>query len=126
MHSSVPMQPLPTAVANCHEYIPNPKLMFIHSVYFWLNSPESGTDGAALKAGLETLRGIETIQAVSIGTPASTRRPVIDHTYDFAIVYTFADEAAHDVYQTHPLHLAFVDNCKHFWSRVQIYDVVTD
>ena len=100
--------------------------MFIHSVYFWLNSPESDTDGAALKAGLETLRGIETIQAVSIGRPAPTRRPVIDHTYDFAIVYTFADEVAHDVYQTHPLHLAFVDNCKHLWSRVQIYDVVAD
>ncbi|MEZ0482966.1 Dabb family protein [Fibrella aquatica] len=99
--------------------------MFIHSVYFWLASPESDTDRAALKVGLDTLGGVEAVHAVSIGTPAPTRRPVIDHTYDFALMLTFTDEAAHDVYQTHPIHLAFVDNCKHLWSRVQIYDVET-
>ena len=99
--------------------------MFIHSVYFWLANPESTDDQAALQAGLETLRGVETIHAVSIGTPAATRRSVIDHTYDFALMLTFTDEAAHDVYQVHPVHLAFVDTCKHLWSRVQIYDVET-
>ncbi len=99
--------------------------MFIHSVYFWLANPESDVDRAALQAGLETLSAVETIHAVSIGTPAETRRPVIDHSYDFALLLTFADKAAHDVYQDHPVHLAFVDTCKHLWSRVQIYDVAT-
>ncbi|MEZ0608608.1 Dabb family protein [Fibrella sp. WM1] len=97
--------------------------MFIHSVYFWLARPESDEDRAALKAGLESLRGVEAIQAAQIGTAAATRRPVIDHSYDFALLLTFADEASHDVYQEHPIHLAFVDNCKHLWNRVQIYDV---
>lgn len=99
--------------------------MFIHSVYFWLANPESNDDRAALQAGLETLRGVNAIQQATIGTPANTRRPVIDHSYDFALLLTFADEAAHDVYQVHPEHLAFVDACKHLWSRVQIYDVET-
>lgn len=99
--------------------------MFIHSVYFWLANPASDADRAALQAGLETLRNIDVIEAVSIGTAAKTRRPVIDHSYDFALLLTFTDEATHDVYQVHPVHLAFVDACKHLWSRVQIYDVVT-
>ena len=99
--------------------------MFIHAVYFWLTSPESDIDRAALRVGLQTLRGVNTIDAVSIGTPAPTRRAVIDHTYDLALMLTFRDQAAHDVYQTHPIHLAFVDDCKHLWSRVQIYDVLT-
>ena len=97
--------------------------MFIHSVYFWLSSPESDADRAALKAGLETLRGVEAIQATAIGAAADTRRPVIDHSYDFALLLTFADKTAHDVYQDHPIHQQFVADCKHLWSRVQIYDV---
>ncbi len=99
--------------------------MFIHSVYFWLANPASDADRAALRAGLETLRGIDVVEAVSIGTAAETRRPVIDHSYDFALLLTFTDVTNHDVYQQHPVHLAFVDTCKHLWSRVQIYDVVT-
>lgn len=99
--------------------------MFIHSVYFYLARPESDDDRAALRAGLDSLRGIPVIQNAEIGTPAPTRRPVIDHRYDFALLLTFADQAQHDVYQEHPVHLEFVAECKHLWERVQIYDVET-
>lgn len=99
--------------------------MFIHSVYFYLARPESDDDRAALRAGLESLRGINVIQRAEIGTPAATRRPVIDHSYDFALLLTFADQAAHDVYQDHPVHHEFVAECQHLWQRVQIYDVET-
>ena len=98
--------------------------MFIHSVYFWLTRPESTDDHDALRAGLESLRGVSAIQDVKLGQPADTRRPVIDHSYDFALLLTFADKAAHDVYQEHPVHLEFIAECQHLWSRVQIYDVV--
>ncbi|MBO0937095.1 Dabb family protein [Fibrella sp. HMF5335] len=97
--------------------------MFLHSVYFWLSNPESTDDRAALQAGLESLRGISAIQTAYIGTPAETRRPVIDHSYDLSLVLAFADKAAHDVYQDHPVHLEFVAECKHLWSQVKIYDV---
>ena len=99
--------------------------MFIHSVYFWLGQPESTDDRDALRAGLESLRGVSTIQNAQIGTPAETRRPVVDHSYDLALLLTFADKAAHDVYQDHPVHLEFVAGYKHLWTRVQIYDVET-
>ena len=98
--------------------------MFIHTVFFWLHHPESQADHDALRAGLESLKAVTDISAAYIGTPAETRRPVIDHTYDFSLTFVFADKAAHDTYQTHPIHLAFVDQCAHLWQRVQVYDMV--
>ncbi len=99
--------------------------MFLHSVFFYLNNPDSQADQDALHRGLITLTGIEAITTAHIGTPAETRRPVIDHTYNFALTLVFADLAAHDVYQEHPVHLQFVADCAHLWQRVQIYDALT-
>ena len=98
--------------------------MFIHNVYFWLHNPGSDDDRQGLRAGLETLKTIEHSQAVYVGTPAETRRPVIDHSYDFALMLIFADKAAHDAYQEHPTHLKFVEDCARYWQQVKIYDTV--
>lgn len=99
--------------------------MFVHTVFFWLAHPENQDDCQALRAGIETLTSITDISAAYVGTPADTRRPVIDHSYDFSLTFVFADKAAHDTYQVHPTHLAFVDACKHLWTRVQVYDAVS-
>lgn len=98
--------------------------MFIHSVFFYLNNPGSQADQDALRQGLTTLTNIEAITTAYIGTPAETRRPVIDHTYSFSLILIFADQAAHDVYQDHAIHLQFVADCAHLWQRVQIYDTL--
>ncbi|MFD2935768.1 Dabb family protein [Spirosoma flavum] len=99
--------------------------MFVHTVFFWLNHPESQDDRNALGAGLETLKAITDISAAYVGKPAETRRPVIDHTYDFSLTLVFSNKAAHDLYQAHQVHLAFVDKCAHLWERVKIYDAVS-
>lgn len=99
--------------------------MFVHTVFFWLNHPESQDDRNALRAGLESLRGVNHITTAYIGTPAETRRPVIDHTYDFSLTFVFADKAAHDAYQVHPIHQEFVAECQHLWERVLVYDAVS-
>ena len=97
--------------------------MFVHNVFFWLKEKDNEEAQKALLTGIKTLEAIESIESVYIGTPASTRRPVIDATYDFAEILIFADEAAHDVYQVHPLHTKFVADCSHLWDKVVIYDV---
>jgi hypothetical protein len=56
--------------------------------------------------------------------PADTDRPIIDRSYSYALILTFADKAAHDAYQVHPTHDKFRTECGHLWSRVQIYDSV--
>ena len=67
--------------------------------------------------------GIKSAENISVGVPAgTTRRPVIDSSYDVALIVECKDVAAEAAYQVDPLHLAFIENCKHLWTRVQIYD----
>lgn len=98
--------------------------MLFHSVYFWLKAELSDSDRAAFRAGLESLAGIEAVQSVHVGTPAATPpRPVIDASYDFALIVVL-DEAAQEAYQNHALHQAFFERFNGFWERVVIYDAV--
>ena len=99
--------------------------MFLHTVFFWLKDKDDDNARRALHDGLKALAGIDEIQTAYIGTPATTRRAVIDHTYDFSITFIFPDKATQDAYQVHPDHLKFVDNCADFWDEVKVYDMVT-
>jgi Stress responsive A/B Barrel Domain len=95
--------------------------MFVHHVFFWLK-PEASTD--ELIAGLKTLTDVEGLVDWHIGIPADTNREVIDRSYSVSWLTMFESAADEAVYQTHPVHLAFVDNCKHLWERVLVYDSV--
>jgi hypothetical protein len=97
--------------------------MLIHSVFFYLKPDLSDEQRTAFRAGVETLIKIDDAEAVFVGTPAATApRPVVDTTYDVGLTVVLKDVAAHDAYQDHPIHHAFVDHFKEYWERVQIYD----
>jgi hypothetical protein len=97
--------------------------MLVHSVFFWLKPELTDAQRAEFLRGLESLKGIAAIRQIYIGQPAATqKRPVIDDSYSYALTTIFDDLAGQDAYQVDPLHLAFVQNCKQFWTRVQIYD----
>jgi Stress responsive A/B Barrel Domain len=97
--------------------------MLFHNVYFWLKPELTPAQRAEFRRGVETLKGIKSVEKVSIGVPAgTTKRPVIDHSYDVALIVECRDVAAEAAYQIDPIHLTFVESCKHLWTRVQIYD----
>jgi hypothetical protein len=98
--------------------------MFIHHVYFWLNNPESATDLEQLKKGLQTLTVIETIGMYQIGLPAATDRDVIDRSYSVSWMLMFDNLEDEEIYQHHPLHKKFVEDCAHLWKKVTVYDSV--
>ena len=97
---------------------------FVHAVYFWLRSDLSEAERTQFAEGVKSLTTIETVKYGFVGKPAGTDRPIIDSSYDQALVVIFEDQAAHDAYQDHPVHDAFRDNCASFWTKVQIYDSV--
>ena len=98
-------------------------IMLYHCVYFWLKPELTATQRADFRRGVESLAGIKAVTKLEVGVPAgTTRRPVIDHSYDVALIVQCRDVAAHDAYQVDPIHLAFVANFKDSWTRVQIYD----
>ena len=96
--------------------------MLAHHVLFWLKNPDSKEDKAKLQQGLQSLRAIETIRTIHIGTPSSTDRPVIDRSYDFSLITIFDDMEGHDIYQVHPIHKKFIEDNANLWSKVVIYD----
>ena len=98
--------------------------MFVHTVYFWLRDDLTSAEKDTFLKGVHALTTVESVQASYTGVPADTDRPVIDRTYSYALVAVFPDKAAHDVYQEHPIHDRFRDECATFWSKVLIYDFV--
>lgn len=97
--------------------------MLYHCVYFWLKPELTPAQRADFRRGVETLAAIKAAEKVAVGAPAATeRRPIIDTSYDVALIVVCRDVAAHNAYQVDPIHLAFVEKFKTFWTRVQIYD----
>lgn len=94
-----------------------------HQVYFWLKDPNSREDRSKLIEGLNTLRAVKTVRSLIIGTVGSTApRDVIDRTWNVSALSMFENAAAEAQYQVDPIHLAFVKNYGHLWSKVRIYD----
>lgn len=100
--------------------------MFIHSVYFTLRADLTPAERDRFLAGARSLTAIGPVAGSSLGRPAGTDRPVIDRDYSYGLVLTFPDRAAHDAYQTDPVHDAFRDGCAPLWSAVRIFDLDTD
>lgn len=99
------------------------KKQLVHHVFFWLKNPDSKEDLNKLIEGLNSLMKVEALRLGKIGIPAATeKRDVIDTSYQVSWLNIFDDVEGHNQYQVHPLHLKFVAEYKHLWSKVLIYD----
>ena len=98
--------------------------LFVHHVYFYLNNPASQEDRAKLVAGLKQLAKIDYFQLTHIGVPADTHRDVVERGYDISWLVFFKNPADQETYQSDPVHLKFIDECKHLWQKVVVYDSV--
>lgn len=97
--------------------------MLVHTVFFWLKPELTPAQRADFRRGVESLGTIKAVDKAYVGTPAKTeKRPIIDDSYSVALTIVCRDVAAHDAYQVDPIHRAFVDRFKTYWTRVQIYD----
>ena len=88
---------------------------FFHNVFFWLREGGAeAADASRLAEGCTAhLTNIPSVLRLTVGSPAGTDRGVVDNSYAVALLLEFADAAAHDVYQEHPDHLRFIDECSH-------------
>lgn len=96
--------------------------MIAHHVLFWLKADASEEQKKAFRKSLESLENIEVVKAFHVGTPAPIERDVVDISYTFSLVLFFEDLAAHNVYQVHDLHKAFLNEFKPLFEKVVIYD----
>ncbi|MFU8848238.1 MAG: Dabb family protein [Opitutales bacterium] len=100
-----------------------PRIMLVHTVFFWLKKELSADQVAQFRTGVERLKGINYAEAVYVGTPADTAtRPVIDSSYDVCLTVILKDIPAHDAYQADPIHQEFIAQFKDSWDTVKVYD----
>lgn len=98
--------------------------MLVHHVLFWLKSDTTPEQKGVFRKSLEALKDVETVKAFHVGVPSTIERAVVDTSYTFSLVIFFEDMAGHDVYQVHPLHKAFLEECRGFFEKVVIYDSI--
>lgn len=97
----------------------------VHHVFFWLKSPDSKEDLARLLAGIRTLSQISTVRGFHVGVPASTeKRPVVENSYSASELLFFDSVEDQNAYQVDPLHMKFVEDCSHLWSKVVVFDSI--
>lgn len=97
--------------------------MFSHVVIFWAK-PEVPNAVEELLAGMEKLlRPIPEVLHFHAGKMAASHRAVVDQTYQVALNLVFPSKKAQDDYQTHSMHVEFVETVfKKTCQRVVVYD----
>ncbi|MGY3054161.1 hypothetical protein ACVWYG_002364 [Pedobacter sp. UYEF25] len=100
------------------------KYPIVHHVFFWLKNPNSEKDLTQLIEGVKSLSTIPTVRELHVGVSASTeKRDVVDNSWDVSELMFFSDVEGQAFYQTHPIHLKFIENYSHLWDKVLVYDV---
>jgi hypothetical protein len=97
--------------------------MLTHTVFFWLKPETTAERRAQFESDLRVLLTIPGSTRAVIGKPSTTeQRPVVDHSYDYALELDFNDVASHDSYQDAPAHHDFITKSREIWAKVQVYD----
>jgi len=94
-----------------------------HIVFFTLADSNDANQAKLVEACKKYLSQHEGLVYFGVGVNAPEYdRPVNDRDYDVALHLVFETARHQDVYQTHPEHLKFVDECKGLWKQVRVFD----
>jgi hypothetical protein len=93
-----------------------------HIVVFWLKDPGSAEQRRDLIAACHTLKDIPGVTDLRVGQPLPSTRPVVDSTYDVALVITFENERAMEAYNPHPIHEKLAREFVPSFARWLVYD----
>jgi hypothetical protein len=97
--------------------------MFSHVVIFWTDPKNPKAADDLIAGARKYLEPVPGVLSFHIGKMAGSHRPVVDQSYQVALNLVFPDKKTQDEYQTHPLHLEFVEKAfKPNCQRVVVYD----
>jgi hypothetical protein len=95
----------------------------LHYVLFWLREDLTEKEREDFVAFFEELKQIEGITSLSYGKAAATHpRPVVDNSFSYNLIVTFASLKEVEVYENHPVHLEAIKKYSHFWTKVIVHD----
>ncbi|MGB5819038.1 MAG: Dabb family protein [Saonia sp.] len=96
---------------------------FAHTVFFWLEHPDSDKDREKFETSLQRfLDSSKFAKTNFIGTPPKASRDVVDDSFTYSLIVTFESSEAQEGYQKEEAHLQFIEECKDLWTKVVVYD----
>jgi hypothetical protein len=96
---------------------------FVHTVFFWLKSEATPQDHESFVHHLQDfIRSSEFVKTKHIGSKVTSKRDVVDSSYDYCLIATFDSEAEQVKYQDEPVHHDFIKNASHLWEKVEVFD----
>lgn len=94
-----------------------------HVVIVWLKQPGNQDAQSRIIGASQALTTIPGVVSLRVGTAVASERPIVDSSFDVALVVSFSDRAALDSYLTHPLHVQLVETTlKPLVERILVYD----
>lgn len=94
-----------------------------HMVYFTLEDASPAKIDEMVAACQKYLKNHPGVVFFAAGTVVNElARPVNDRMFHVALHVVFKDKASHDIYQTAPDHLKFIEENKPNWRNVRVFD----
>lgn len=94
-----------------------------HSVFFELKDSSQEAKAALIAAANKYLSGHDGCLYFCAGErEAKYQREVNDQTFHVGLTLIFDSVSAHDAYQVHPRHLAYIEEQSPNWAKVQVFD----
>lgn len=96
---------------------------FAHTVYFWLENPDSETDCKAFETSLQKFMDTSDYAKTKfIGKPPRASRDVVDGSFTYSLIVTFESAEAQKKYQDEAAHKLFIAESSKLWTKVIVYD----
>jgi hypothetical protein len=94
-----------------------------HVVVFWLKDAGNAEHRATILNASRRFEQIPGVVSVEAGQVIASTRPVVDSSFDVAVVIRFSDEQAMREYDQHPIHQEAVRGVlRELVERVRVYD----
>ncbi|HEY0983909.1 Dabb family protein [Schlesneria sp.] len=102
------------------------QLQLVHNVYFTLKERTEENIQKLVNACFKYLKDHPGVTFFGAGPLVpELARPVNDRDFDVALLVVFRSKADHDIYQTAPDHLKFIEENKPTWEKVRVFDNYT-
>ncbi len=93
-----------------------------HHVFFKLKDNSEAAVEHLLAECRKYLDDHDGLVGFSIGTPDQELDSEVNQDFDVSLHCILQDRPAHDVYQTAPRHLEFIESNKDNWAEVRVFD----
>lgn len=97
-----------------------------HHVFFTLKDQSEEAVASLLADCKEYLDNHDGVVDFSVGRRDAELSREVNVKFDVSLHVIFQDRATHDVYQTAPRHLEFIERQKENWAAVQVCDSLLD